>query len=94
MGARQHFLMGNMRAIETRRYLLRVGNDGITALVDPLGQVVTELPRAIQDTLLVNYNLRRGRTLYVRFGDWLIVVLVIVAVILSLRGRTSRGAFI
>jgi apolipoprotein N-acyltransferase len=94
MGARQHFLMGNMRAIETRRYLLRVGNDGITALIDPLGQVVTELPRAIQDTLLVNYNLRRERTLYVRFGDWLIVVLVIVAVMLSVRGRSSRNAFV
>lgn len=93
MGARQHFLMGNMRAVETRRYLLRVGNDGITALVDPLGRVVTELPRAIQDTLLVNYNLRGGRTLYVRFGDWLIVLLLIIAVMLSLRGRMSQRGF-
>ena len=34
-GARQHFSMGNLRAIETRRYLLRAGNDGITALINP-----------------------------------------------------------
>ena len=32
--------MGRVRAIETRRYLARAGNDGITAVVDPLGRVV------------------------------------------------------
>ncbi len=74
-GARQHFEMGNMRTIETRRYLLRAGNDGITALVNPLGQVEARLPRGVQGTLLVDYRLREGETLYVRYGDLLILVL-------------------
>lgn len=92
-GARQHFLMGNMRAIETRRYLLRVGNDGITALVNPLGEVVTELPRAIQDTLLVGYDLREGRTLYVRFGDWLVLVVLIAVLVLGTRGLLNQRGY-
>ena len=78
-GARQHFEMGNMRAIETRRYLLRAGNDGITALVNPFGEVEARLPRGVQDTLLVDYRLREGKTLYVRFGDVLIILLAVFA---------------
>ena len=78
-GAQQHFEMGNMRTIETRRYLLRSGNDGITALVNPLGQVEARLPRGVRDTLLVDYRLRKGETLYVRFGDLLILFLAVLA---------------
>ncbi|MDZ7704663.1 MAG: apolipoprotein N-acyltransferase [Trueperaceae bacterium] len=74
-GAEQHFLMGTMRAVETRRYLLRVGNDGITAVVDPLGRVRDVLPRRVQQTLLVNYGFNDTVTPYVRFGDWLMIAL-------------------
>ena len=91
-GAQQHFEMGNMRTIETRRYVLRAGNDGITALVNPFGQVEARLPRGVQDTLLVNYRLREGRTFYVRYGDVLIVVLAVFAlgfgVTRALRGHS------
>ena len=43
-GAEQHFQMGRVRAIETRRYLARAGNDGITAIINPLGQTVERFP--------------------------------------------------
>ena len=71
-GAEQHFQMGVMRAIETRRYLLRAGNDGITASVDPLGRTLERAPRFEETTLTANYALLDGRSPYVRFGDWLI----------------------
>lgn len=78
-GAEQHFLMGSMRAIETRRFLLRVGNDGITALVDPLGRIPEGqiLPRRVQQTLVVNYGLSNVETFYVRFGHWLVWLLLL-----------------
>jgi len=91
-GARQHFEMGRLRAIETRRYLLRVGNDGITALIDPSGQVVAELPRGGQRTLMAAFAPRRGLTPYVRFGDALVVILTLYAVLISVSsGTLSRG---
>jgi apolipoprotein N-acyltransferase len=71
-GAEQHFLMGTMRAIETRRYLLRAGNDGITAVINPQGKVLERLERKIAGTLVGDYAVLDGMTLYVRFGDWLI----------------------
>lgn len=90
-GARQHFYMGTLRAIETRRYLLRDGNDGVTALVDPLGQVRSELPRGERGALTVRYGLRTGLTPYVRFGDLLIVWLLIYAVLVVVVRRRALG---
>jgi apolipoprotein N-acyltransferase len=82
-GAEQHFLMGTMRAIETRRYLLRAGNDGITAVVNPLGQVLERLERKIEGTLVGDYAITNGMTLYVRFGDWLMWVVLGYGVVVS-----------
>ncbi|MDZ7799922.1 MAG: apolipoprotein N-acyltransferase [Trueperaceae bacterium] len=75
-GARQHFDMGRLRAIETRRWLLRAGNDGITAAVDPLGRTVEALPRGERGTLRVSYARLDGVTPYVRHGHltpWLLL---------------------
>jgi apolipoprotein N-acyltransferase len=74
-GAEQHFAMGTVRAIETRRYLLRAGNDGITAVVDPLGRVGERLPRGDRGALSVTYREAHVITPYVRFGDLLIPLL-------------------
>lgn len=81
-GVRQHFDMGRMRAIETRRWLLRAANDGITGSVDPMGRVARELPRGARDTLLVQYARLERRTPYVRFGGavpWVLAAACLVA---------------
>ncbi|MBA2666618.1 MAG: apolipoprotein N-acyltransferase [Trueperaceae bacterium] len=70
-GARQHFDMGRFRAIETRRFLLRSANDGITGLVDPFGRVVAQLPRGVASQLPVRFGLRDEITPFVRYGGFL-----------------------
>jgi apolipoprotein N-acyltransferase len=69
-GARQHFDMGRMRAIETRRWLLRAGNDGITAAVDPTGATRVELERRVRGTLVAPHARLEARTPFVRYGGW------------------------
>ncbi len=74
-GAEQHFDMGRMRAIETRRWLLRAGNDGVTASVDPLGRTVARLDRGVRGTLTAPFGLSDALTPWVRFGHltpWLL----------------------
>jgi apolipoprotein N-acyltransferase len=67
-GAAQHFDMGRVRAIETRRWLVRAGNDGVTAAVDPLGRTVTRLDRGVAGTLAAPFALEDSLTPWVRFG--------------------------
>lgn len=69
-GAEQHFDMGRLRAIETRRWLLRAGNDGVTAAVDPLGRTVARLERGVAGTLTAPFALETGLTPWVRLGGW------------------------
>ncbi len=75
-GARQHYDMGRMRAIETGRYVLRSGLDGITGVVDPTGTSLMELPRGIPGTLTVQYAEISGATPYVSWGHLLPYILL------------------
>ncbi|MFO7544869.1 MAG: apolipoprotein N-acyltransferase [Trueperaceae bacterium] len=90
-GARQHFDMGRLRAIETRRWLLRAGNDGVTAAVDPYGRVTAELPQAVADTLLVGFALRDDMTIWVRYGAWLAPALALWLVSAAFLVRRMAG---
>jgi apolipoprotein N-acyltransferase len=90
-GGRQHFDMGRLRAIETRRYLLRAGNDGITGAVDPNGRVTAELERRVAGTLLVPYAMSDVRTPYVRFGGLYLPGLAVLTLLVGLGVALRRG---
>lgn len=83
-GAEQHFLMGNLRAIATGRYLLRAGNDGITAVVDPHGRVLQRLPRHIAAALTARFAFRDTVTPFVRYGRWYIPLLAAFTALVAL----------
>jgi apolipoprotein N-acyltransferase len=91
-GAEQHFMMGNLRAIATGRYLLRAGNDGITAVVDPHGRVLQRLPRHVAAALTARFAFRDTLTPFVRFGRWYIpalaalTALTVLSVLIRRRG--------
>lgn len=89
-GAQQHFDMGKMRAIETGRYMLRSGNDGITAAVDPRGQTISTLARATAGTLSVPYDLRSQRTPYIRWGSLLLPLIATYAALVALVAAARR----
>ncbi len=80
----QHLDQARLRAVETDRYLLRAGTTGISALIDPTGRIVEELPMNRQGIVRGTFQPRHSTTPYVRFGDWFawcamgIVILAIV----------------
>ena len=89
-GARQHLDMGRMRAIETRRWLLRAGNDGITAVVDPYGRVVAELDRRVAASLPARFGTSERVTFYARHAErwpWVLLGLALLGVVAARRPR-------
>jgi apolipoprotein N-acyltransferase len=66
----QHLNQARLRAVETDRYLLRAGTTGISALIDPTGRIVDELPMNRQGIVRGTLQPRHSTTPYVRFGDW------------------------
>lgn len=70
-GYRHHFNFSPIRAIECRRDLVRVANNGISALIDARGTVVAQTPWWKKATLKGEVHLRQGRTFFARHGDYL-----------------------
>lgn len=66
----QHFAMANVRAVETRRFVVRCATSGITALFDPYGRTVARLKTDVTGAVLTDAVAFRGeRSLYLR-GGW------------------------
>ncbi|GGJ29522.1 apolipoprotein N-acyltransferase [Deinococcus roseus] len=72
-GLWQHYDMGRVRAIETHRYILRAGNTGVTAVIDPLGRTIEKLPLWETKTLQARYQSLTAATIYMLVGDWLVL---------------------
>ena len=76
----QHLMMSRVRAVESRRWLLRDTNNGFTVSVDPYGRIVARLPTDIRGELEAPYDFRSDITPYVRFGDWLCWLSLLVSI--------------
>ncbi len=68
-GPYQHFQQARVRAIELGLPLVRAANTGISAVVDPLGRVITSLPLGVEGVLDSRLPQAGSATLYTRIGD-------------------------
>jgi apolipoprotein N-acyltransferase len=86
----QHLDISRMRSLESGRAMLRATNDGVTALIDHDGRLLATLPQFKPGVLTGAVQPRAGLTPYVRFGNWpLLGVLwlaVVMIVVLHRRG--------
>ena len=90
-GPRQHFAISQMRAIETRREIMRCGNTGISGFISRTGAIRSEAVARSYTALADLVYPSNEMTIYVLFGDWvptlclgiMLVILVFVRVPLS-----------
>ncbi|MEN8219791.1 MAG: apolipoprotein N-acyltransferase [Pseudomonadota bacterium] len=79
----QHLEIARMRALESGRYLLRATNTGISAVINAKGEVVMQAAQFEILTLIATAQAYQGATLYVRFGNGLVVTLLLVSLLLG-----------
>lgn len=70
-GPQQHLNIARYRSLEMQRYTLRATNNGVTAIIDQLGNVTSILPRNQAAVLVGNYYNYEGTTPYQQFGEWI-----------------------
>jgi apolipoprotein N-acyltransferase len=90
-GPYQHLAQARVRAVEQGLPLVRVANTGVSAVIDPAGRVLAEIPLGQAGFLDHAIPAPRPPTLYARMGD-LPVLGVIVALLagVALRRRVSH----
>jgi apolipoprotein N-acyltransferase len=80
----QHLQIAQVRAAEAGRYLLRATNTGVTAVVDDAGRVEATLPQFKPAVLKATVRGFEGATPYARFGNWVVVLLALGALLTQL----------
>ncbi len=89
--SRYHLLLSRLRAIETRRDLLRAVNYGPTAWIDAAGRIRAEIDGGAPGTLLTEPALLDApRTPYCRWGEWPLALLLAMATGASRRNGSLR----
>ena len=90
IGPHQHFQMARMCALENAKPLLRVTNDGITAIINQRGKVHEQLPRFKPGLLKTEITPFTGSTPFNRFGSLPLVALCFATLFLLRTARRVR----
>jgi apolipoprotein N-acyltransferase len=83
----QHFDFARMRAIETRRTVIRSANNGISGMIYASGKVHSKTDYWTKDALRLAVPLHGEITFYVRFGDWIGYLSLIILLITAIHTR-------
>lgn len=94
-GPRQHYRVNRFRAIENRLTVIRSGNNGVSAVIDPWGVTTAELALNERGRLDAEVPLQDdfpGRSFYTRHGDWLGAWCILFVALAGLRPAAARIA--
>jgi len=92
-GHGQHFEMARLRAVETRRFVLRAANGGFTGVISPTGSVLMRTKYDERSAIHTLVNAQTRETFYVKHGDYLAriaIVLTFAALLFSIISPVVR----
>jgi len=82
IGPLQHMQKARMRSVETGRYMIRSTNNGISAIVNPQGQIIARAEQFAQTTLEGEVQPRSGVTPFMRWGSHPLAVLSVLVLVM------------
>ena len=86
----QHHAQDVMRAIESDRWAARATNTGYSAIVDPRGNTIWISDINKYEIYAGTIYQRNSQTLYVKWGNWLTPMLLLVTINFIINGKRSR----
>jgi apolipoprotein N-acyltransferase len=81
-GHKQHMNYARLRAIETRTWIARSANTGISCFIDPYGRVIDPQPYDTDAVIKLPVAVTEHKTFFVRYGDILSKIMVGLSVLL------------
>ena len=87
----QHEAQDVMRAIETDRWAVRATNTGYSGVVDPRGRIVWRSQLNTYELHADTIYRRTTETWYVKWGDWLMPMLLVLAGLAKVKSLIGNG---
>ncbi len=81
-GHKQHMNYARLRAIETRTWVARSANTGISCFIDPYGTVIDPQPYNTTAAIKLAINPSTAKTFFVKYGDILSKIMVALGIFL------------
>ena len=81
-GYKQHMNYARLRAIETRKWIARSANTGISCFIDPLGNVIDPQPWDTPAAIKLDVPVDNRQTFFVKHGDMLSRATVVISILL------------
>ncbi|HQQ74527.1 MAG TPA: nitrilase-related carbon-nitrogen hydrolase [Pseudomonadales bacterium] len=91
IGPHQHLQMAQMRARENAREMLRATSNGISAFIDHKGKIISRSPQFERYVLQGTIQAYRGHTPYQQFGNWPVLLMCTVMLLIASRGNSAAG---
>lgn len=86
----QRLQIGQMRAFELSRPMIRSANSGPSAIINHKGQVIAKTGQFEPAVLVHEVQPRQGATLFKQFGNWIVWLSLILIVLLYFLTRAKR----
>jgi apolipoprotein N-acyltransferase len=86
----QHLRFSGLRAIEQGKYVVRSANTGISSIIDEKGRVLRRMDWDTEGVIVGDVPLLESKTLYVKTGNWIGKVAVVLFALLVLVILFSR----
>ena len=96
-GPYQHKEISVLRAVENRRSVVRAANGGISCLIDPLGNIITQTKMYTRDVLSVEADIETGTTfftehplLFIKISYSISIIIVLICLTLWLKKKILK----
>lgn len=80
-GYKHHLSYASLRAIETRRPVIRSANTGISCFIDIRGKIILKTEWWVPSAIKGKFNYENRLTPYVMFGDYLLYIACVISIL-------------
>ncbi len=84
IGPLQHMEIARMRALELGKPVIRTTNNGVTAITDYQGKIISKVPQFETQVLKTTVTSTTGMTPYRQVGTWPLYILVALSLLAGL----------
>jgi apolipoprotein N-acyltransferase len=89
-GPYQHFQQARLLAIAEGLPLVRAANTGISAVIDPVGRIVSSLPLAVEGVIDARLPAAIEPTIGVTYSNYFLILVIVISLMIVGRRRLSR----